>query len=571
MKLSNYLIATLKEAPSDAETTSHQLMVRAGMIRKIAAGVYNFLPTGLRVFRKVENIIREEMDKAGAIEVMMPFVTPADLWNKSGRWEIYGKELLRFKDRADRDFCLGPTHEEVVTDMVDREVKSYKNLPITIYQIQPKFRDEIRPRFGVMRAREFTMKDAYSFDINEAGAEKSYINMFNAYKSIFDRCGLTYKAVEADSGNIGGSFSHEFMVLAETGEDLVLSCDKCDFAANVETTSTKENTSTVTGGTDLISANEISTPKMTSVDDIANFLKVSSGDIVKTLVLESDDDLIAVLIRGDHDLSLTKLKKFLSVNFLDFASEEVLKKRNIVKGFCGPIDLDIKIYSDNAIKLMTNFITGSNKLDFHSQGVNHDRDFPVESFGDFREAVDGDLCPCDDCVGTLSSTRGIEVGHVFKLGTKYSESMNATFADQDGKEKNYYMGCYGIGVGRVVAAAVEQNNDENGIRFPIALAPFQIVIISTDKKEGESLLKAREVYDFLLNLSYDVAIDDRNENPGVKFKDAELLGIPLQLRIGPKSLAKGLVEFKNRLSGEIIEIDKDNLELIKEKIDELLR
>jgi len=511
------------------------------------------------------------MDKAGAIEVMMPFVTPADLWNKSGRWEIYGKELLRFKDRADRDFCLGPTHEEVVTDMVDREVKSYKNLPITIYQIQPKFRDEIRPRFGVMRAREFTMKDAYSFDINEAGAEKSYINMFNAYKSIFDRCGLTYKAVEADSGNIGGSFSHEFMVLAETGEDLVLSCDKCDFAANVETTSIKENTSTVTGGTDLISANEISTPKMTSVDDIANFLKVSSGDIVKTLVLESDDDLIAVLIRGDHDLSLTKLKKFLSVNFLDFASEEVLKKRNIVKGFCGPIDLDIKIYSDNAIKLMTNFITGSNKLDFHSQGVNHDRDFPVESFGDFREAVDGDLCPCDDCVGTLSSTRGIEVGHVFKLGTKYSESMNATFADQDGKEKNYYMGCYGIGVGRVVAAAVEQNNDENGIRFPIALAPFQIVIISTDKKEGESLLKAREVYDFLLNLSYDVAIDDRNENPGVKFKDAELLGIPLQLRIGPKSLAKGLVEFKNRLSGEIIEIDKDNLELIKEKIDELLR
>ncbi len=571
MKFSNYLIATLKEAPSDAETTSHQLMVRAGMIRKIAAGVYNFLPTGLRVFRKVENIIREEMNKAGAIEVMMPFVTPADLWDKSGRWDIYGKELLRFKDRADRDFCLGPTHEEVVTDMVDREVKSYKNLPITIYQIQPKFRDEIRPRFGVMRAREFTMKDAYSFDVNEMGAEKSYINMFNAYKSIFDRCGLTYKAVEADSGNIGGSFSHEFMVLAETGEDLVLSCNCCDFAANVETTSIKEELEALIKNVDLIPSEEISTPKMTSVDDVASFLKISSSDIVKTLILESDEELIAVLIRGDHDLSLTKLKKFLDVDFLDFATEEVLRKRKFIKGFCGPMNLNIKIYSDNAIKVMSNFTTGSNKKDFHSQGVNHNRDFPVESFGDFREAIDGDLCPSSNCEGTLSSTRGIEVGHVFKLGTKYSESMNATFADQDGKEKNYYMGCYGIGVGRVVAAAVEQNNDENGIRFPIALAPFQIVIISTDKKEGESLIRAREIYDFLLNLGYDIAIDDRTENPGVKFKDAELLGIPLQLRIGPKSLAKGLVELKNRLTGDVLEIDKDSLELIQEKIDELLR
>ena len=331
MKLSNYLIATLKEAPSDAETTSHQLMVRAGMIRKIAAGIYNFLPTGLRVFRKVENIIRDEMNKAGAIEVMMPFVTPADLWQKSGRWDIYGKELLRLNDRAERDFCLGPTHEEVVTDLVDREVKSYKNLPVTIYQIQPKFRDEIRPRFGVMRAREFTMKDAYSFDVDEMQAERSYLNMFDAYKRIFDRCGLTYKAVEADSGNIGGSFSHEFMVLAETGEDLVLSCDSCDFAANVETTSVRVSLNDKSPEK-LLPMEEIETPNMTSVDEVTGFLKVDSTLIIKTLVLETDTGLVAVLIRGDHELSITKLKKFLDVNLLELAEKEVLKKHKICKG-----------------------------------------------------------------------------------------------------------------------------------------------------------------------------------------------------------------------------------------------
>ena len=570
MKLSNYLIATLKEAPSDAETTSHQLMVRAGMIRKIAAGIYNFLPTGLRVFRKVENIIRDEMNKAGAIEVMMPFVTPADLWQKSGRWDIYGKELLRLNDRAERDFCLGPTHEEVVTDLVDREVKSYKNLPVTIYQIQPKFRDEIRPRFGVMRAREFTMKDAYSFDVDEMQAERSYLNMFDAYKRIFDRCGLTYKAVEADSGNIGGSFSHEFMVLAETGEDLVLSCDSCDFAANVETTSVRVSLNDKSPEK-LLPKEEIETPNMTSVDEVTGFLKVDSTLIVKTLVLETDTGLVAVLIRGDHELSITKLKKFLDVNLLELAEKEVLKKHKIVKGFCGPVDLDIKIFADNSIKELNNFITGSNKPDSHIRNVNHGRDFEIQSFGDFREAVDGDLCPCGDCKAKLVSTRGIEVGHVFKLGTKYSESMNATFADQDGKEKNYYMGCYGIGVGRVVAAAVEQNNDKDGIRFPKALAPFEIIIISTDKNEGDSLSKASEIYDLLLENNYDVALDDRKESPGIKFKDAELLGIPFQLRIGPKSLEKGVVELKDRLLGNVLELDKDDLQGIKDKLDELLR
>ena len=568
MKLSNYLLATLKEAPADAETKSHQLMVRAGMIRKIAAGLYNFLPTGLRVFRKVENIIREEMNRASAIEVMMPFVTPADLWHKSGRWEIYGKELLRLTDRADRDFCLGPTHEEVVTDLVDREVKSYKNLPITIYQIQPKFRDEIRPRFGVMRAREFTMKDAYSFDANEDGAEKSYSIMFDAYKKIFNRCGLTYKAVEADSGNIGGSFSHEFMVLAPTGEDLVLSCNCCDFAANVETAKITKEVVNVQDENDAIDIEEVNTPGLTSVEEVASFLKKDISEVIKTLILNTDGGLIGVLIKGDNELSITKLKKFIGANSLDFAETEILKKNNIIKGFCGPLDLKLKFYADNALKQSKNFVTGSNREGSHLINVNL-VDIKVESFGDFREAQDGDLCPKVACDGTLASTRGIEVGHVFKLGTKYSESMKAAFVDKDGKEKNYYMGCYGIGVGRVVAAAVEQNNDDNGIKFPLSIAPFEIVVIPTEKNEGEVLSKAFEVYEFLLNKGYDVAIDDRSESAGIKFKDAELIGIPLQVRIGPKSFAKGVLEFKNRLSGEVSEIKYTDFDLIREKIDGL--
>ena len=566
MRLSKFLLGTLKEAPSDAETQSHKLMIRAGMIRKIAAGIYNFLPTGLRVFRKVENIIREEMNRAGAIEVIMPFVTPSDLWTKSGRWDVYGKELLRFKDRADREFCLGPTHEEVVTDLVDREIKSYKNLPVTIYQIQPKFRDEIRPRFGIMRAREFVMKDAYSFDIDENSAEISYEKMFDAYKRIFERCGLGFRAVEADSGNIGGSLSHEFMVLADTGEDVVMICDKCDFAANVESTPVVNSKSKI-NKKDYLELDLIDTPSLVSVAEVAEFLQTDSHKVVKTMMVSTNKGFEAVLIRGDHELSIAKYRKIRELDSVELATADEIKKLDTVKGFSGPIGSNIEIYADNAISSMTNFVTGGNVLDKHYNNVNFGRDFDIKDFGDFREARDGDRCTCSK-EGSLISTRGIEVGHVFKLGTKYSESMNATFVDKDGKEKYFFMGCYGIGVGRVMAAAVEQNNDDSGIKFPASIAPFQVVVIATDLRNDDVVGLSEEIYDFLLDAKIDVAIDDRLESPGVKFKDAELLGIPYQVVVGPKSLANNAIEFKDRFMGVGEEIKRNDYKIIKEKINE---
>ena len=390
MRFSKFLLATLKEAPSDAETQSHKLMIRAGMIRKIAAGIYNFLPTGLRVFRKVENIIREEMNHAGAIEVIMPFVTPSDLWMKSGRWDVYGKELLRLKDRADREFCLGPTHEEVVTDLVDREIQSYKNLPITLYQIQPKFRDEIRPRFGIMRAREFVMKDAYSFDVDEKSAEISYEKMFDAYKRIFERCGLNFRAVEADSGNIGGSLSHEFMVLAETGEDSIMTCNKCNFAANIESTPLIAEGDA--SSKDFLKLETVKTPSMVSVAEVSKFLKTNPKNVVKTMILSTSQGLEAVLIRGNNELSIAKYRKYRNLDFVELATADDIKKLNTTKGFSGPIGLKIKIYSDNAIKLMTNFVTGGNEIDTHCINVNFSRDFKIEEFGDYREAQNGDTC-----------------------------------------------------------------------------------------------------------------------------------------------------------------------------------
>ena len=563
MRLSNFLLSTLKEAPADAETQSHKLMIRAGMIRKVAAGIYNFLPTGLKVFRKVENIVREEMNNANAIEIMMPFVTPSDLWIKSGRWDVYGKELLRFKDRADRDFCLGPTHEEVVTDLVSREAKSYKDLPLTLYQIQPKFRDEIRPRFGVMRAREFVMKDAYSFDVDEKSSEKSYSQMFDAYNKIFDRCGLTFKAVQADSGNIGGSSSHEFMVLAETGEDLILSCSDCDFAANVESASIKS--SKISKKEDLLDLTIVDTPAMVSVTEVADFLKTDETNVVKTMILSTDSGLEAVLIRGDHELSLPKYKKIRNLETVDLATSDEIKKLNTPKGFSGPVDLNIDIYSDNAIQSMSNFVIGANKPDKHYINSNFLRDFDIKEFGDFREAQDGDKCP--NCTkGSLNSIRGIEVGHVFKLGTKYSNAMDAKFVDKDGKEKNYFMGCYGIGVGRVLAAAIEQNHDENGIKLPSSIAPFEVGIIPTDLKNTEVLELSESLYNYLLELGFDVFLDDRDENPGFKFKDADLIGIPYQVVIGPKSLAKDSIELKDRASSTSEQIKKDDFKKLAEKI-----
>jgi|TARA_E500000075_G_scaffold33105_1_gene29485 prolyl-tRNA synthetase len=578
LKLSKYLVATLKEAPNDAETQSHKLMIRAGMIRKVAAGIYNFMPLGLRVFRKVEKIIREEMNNSDAIEVMMPFVTPADLWIKSGRWDIYGKELLRLKDRADRDFCLGPTHEEVVTDLVDREVKSYKNLPLNIYQIQPKFRDEIRPRFGVMRAREFVMKDAYSFDVDEKAADESYSKMFTAYQNIFKRCGLEFRAVEADSGNIGGSSSHEFMVIADTGEDTIMVCDKCDFAANVETTPVifqeedlkSENHKKNAGAgkeTPEIKIEKISTPSITSVKDLANFLGIPEQRIVKTMIVSTDQGLEALLIRGDHEISLTKYKKERNLEFVELANDKEIDELKTAKGFTGPIALDVKIFADNAIKNLVSYVAGSNEKDFHLLNVNHNKDFKITKFFDAREAMEGDRCRCS-VDALLSSTKGIEVGHVFKLGTKYSEAMKAGFTDASGKNQNFFMGCYGIGVGRVVAAAIEQNNDEKGISLPLSIAPFEAIVIQADKKNEEVLRVSEEIYNFIKNKGIDVALDDRAESPGIKFKDAELIGIPYQIVIGPKSLAKDVIEFKNRRTNIKEEIPIDNLNKLFELINE---
>jgi prolyl-tRNA synthetase len=520
------------------------------MIRKLAAGIYDYLPLGLRSIRKVENIVREEMNRAGAIELLMPSVLPAEPWKESGRWDKYGKELLRFKDRAEREFCLGPTHEEIITDIVRREIRSYKQLPINLYQIQTKFRDEIRPRFGVMRAREFIMKDAYSFDADDEGADKSYWEMYDAYNNIFERCGLEFRAVLADTGNIGGSFSHEFMVLAPTGEDVIMSCNKCDYAANLELAEIGE------GGKESVekdtlekSIQEVHTPNLKTVEQVASFLKVKPDDLIKTMIIETEGEPVAALVRGNHELSLTKLKKAIGVESVELASERTIEQ--VTKGplgFSGPVGIKIKIIADWSIKNIKNAVTGANKRDYHLINVDLGGDFQVNQFADIRVASDGDSCPrCNE--GVLRSSRGIEVGHVFKLGTKYSESMNATFIDANGKEKLFIMGCYGIGIGRTVAAAIEQNCDANGIVFPIALAPFQVAVLPLNMKEERVKNVAENIYKNLIDLGVDVIIDDREESAGFKFKDADLIGIPVQVTVGPRTLKEDSVEIKLRKGG----------------------
>ncbi|HEX3037101.1 MAG TPA: proline--tRNA ligase [Thermodesulfobacteriota bacterium] len=561
MRYSNYFLPTLKEDPADAEVISHKLMVRAGMIRKIAAGIYNYLPLGLRSIRKVENIVREEMNRAGAIELLMPMVLPAELWKESGRWDKYGKELLRFKDRADREFCLGPTHEEIITDIVRKEVRSYKQLPVNLYQIQTKFRDEIRPRFGVMRAREFIMKDAYSFDADDEGADKSYWAMYNAYCRTFERCGLEFRAVLADTGNIGGSFSHEFMVLAPTGEDVIMSCNKCDYAANLELAEIGEGKEERRSGEEE-SISEVHTPNLKTVEQVASFLNVKSGDLIKTMIVEADGKPVAALVKGDQELSLTKLRKAINADTVELASERTIEEvTNGPLGFSGPVGLKINIIADRSIRTVKNAVTGANKRDYHLVNVNLERDFQVDHFADIRVASDGDICPkCTD--GVLRSSRGIEVGHVFKLGTKYSEAMNATFVDANGKEKFFIMGCYGIGIGRTVAAAIEQNHDENGIIFPVALAPFEIVVLPLNMKDENVKNVAEDVYKKLVGLGAEVIIDDREESAGIKFKDADLTGIPAHVTVGPRTLKEGSVEVKLRKGGvakkvKIEEVEKE--------------
>jgi prolyl-tRNA synthetase len=551
MRYSKYFIPTYRETPSDAEVISHQLMVRAGLVRKLTSGIYTYLPTGLRCIRKVENIIREEMNRSGAIEVLMPAVQPAELWQESGRWEFYGPELLRFKDRHNRDTCFGPTHEEVITDLVRREIHSYKHLPFNFYQIQTKFRDEIRPRFGLMRCREFIMKDAYTFDMDEEGAGRSYEVMYDAYSRIFKRCGLKFRAVEADTGTIGGSYSHEFMVLAATGEDEIISCSKCDYAANLEKGEIRwaGNPSQEK----MRPLEEVDTPDMRTVEDVTSFLSVSPEQLIKTIIYAVDGEVVAALVRGDHELNEVKLKNLLGAELVEMADPRVVEEvTHAPMGFAGPVGLKVKVIADAEIKGMGNSVTGGNKKDVHLVNVNLERDFSVDLFGDLRVITPDD--PCPRCGGDIRFGRGIEVGHIFKLGTKYSKAMKAVYLDEYGKERFFVMGCYGIGVGRTVAAAIEQNHDEAGIIFPIPIAPFEVTILPLQMHESPVVEAAERIYRELMDHGIEVLLDDRNERAGIKFNDADLLGVPLRVTVGERGIQNGKVEFKRRAESESVSV-----------------
>jgi prolyl-tRNA synthetase len=553
------MLPTLKEDPAEAEVISHKLMYRAGMIRKLAAGIYSFLPLGLRVIQKVERVIREEMNRAGAQEVLLPCVQPAELWMESHRWEEYGKDLLRFKDRHSRDSCFGPTHEEVITDIARREIRSYRQMPLNLYQVQTKFRDEIRPRFGVMRCREFIMKDAYSFDTDEMALEKSYQNMYDAYSRIFTRCGLTFKAVEAETGLIGGTASHEFMVLAETGEETIVSCQSCDYGANVKKAEAKRTRLRTKGvGKATNPLKKVETPDKKTVEEVTQFLKVRPEDLAKTLILETEQGAVAALIRGDHEINESRLGNLLGCEEVKLASDDVvLGVTGAPKGYAGPIGLSVKVIADYAIESMVDFVTGANERDAHYINVNLGRDVKVDQFGNLRMVKEGDLCP--RCGKSLSFSRGIEVGHIFKLGTKYSKALKATYLDENGREREIVMGCYGIGVARTAAAAIEQYHDEDGIIWPMPIAPFQVIVVPVNNKIETLMETAEGIYRLLADNGVEVLLDDRDSTPGVKFKDADLIGIPLRVTIGVKNLKKGLVEIRRRKNGETTAIERDNV------------
>lgn len=552
MRFSRTYIPTLKEVPSDAEVTSHKLLLRAGMIRRLTSGLYSYLPLAVKVLNRISRIIREEMERAGFQELLLPMVQPADLWRETGRWEHYGKELLRFRDRNDRDYCLGPTHEEVVTDLVRHEVRSYKQLPLRVYQLQTKFRDEIRPRFGLMRGREFIMKDAYSFDATPESAQQSYQLMFEAYQRIFGRLGLRFRAVEADTGSIGGNFSHEFMVLADAGEDTIAACDSCGYAANVERAEVRKPAGQKQDTCPPVE--RVATPGVHSVSAVAAFLGAPQSSLVKTMIFMADGQPVAVLVRGDRTVNDVKLKKFLGATSVELAgSAEVERATGAPIGFAGPVGLDIPVYADQELELATDYITGANAADAHYRHVDLQRDANVTSWADLRQIEAGDACP--RCQGHMTLTRGIEGGHVFMLGLKYSESMNATFLDENGKEQPMIMGCYGIGVSRLVAAAIEQNNDQRGIIFPPAIAPVDCLVLNLDPKDQDVCAQADWLSSELEKAGVEVLLDDRQERPGVKFNDADLLGIPLQLVIGARGLARGIVEAKDRRTGERVELD----------------
>ncbi|HUX74937.1 MAG TPA: proline--tRNA ligase [Steroidobacteraceae bacterium] len=554
MRLSQYPILTLKEDPADAEVVSHRLMLRAGMIRRLAAGLYTWLPFGLRTLRKVERIIREEMDRAGALELSMPTVQPAELWQESGRWSEFGPELLRFKDRHDRDFAYGPTHEEVITDIARRELRSYRQLPVNFYQIQGKFRDEIRPRFGVMRAREFLMKDAYSFHIDEASLAEGYRLMFDAYSRIFTRLGLKYRAVQADGGSIGGSASQEFHVLADSGEDAIAFSDGDDYAANLEMAAVAAPTAPAPAPARALA--KVATPQARTIADLSALLGVAPAQCLKMLLVDgADGGVVALLLRGDHELNALKAQKLPGVaSPLRLASaERVRASTGCEPGFLGPFGFTGKLFADHAAAALADFVCGANEKDQHYSGVNWGRDLAVPETRDIRNAVAGDLSPTGR--GRLQIARGIEVGHIFQLGRKYSEAMHAAVLDEQGKSVTMYMGCYGIGVTRVVAAAIEQNHDANGIIWPEAIAPFRAVLVPINYQKSQRLREAADsLYRDLLAAGIDTLLDDRDLRAGVKFADSELLGIPHRIVLGERGLAEGTVEYRHRGAAESTQI-----------------
>jgi len=553
MRVSQFFLSTLKEAPNEAELISHQLMLRAGLIKRLGSGLYSWMPLGLRVLRKVEAIVREEMNKAGALELLMPAVTPAELWQETGRWDVFGPQMLKIKDRHERDFCFGPTHEEVITDIARKEIKSYKQLPLNFYQIQTKFRDEIRPRFGVMRAREFVMKDAYSFHTSQESLEKTYALMHQTYSNIFTRLGLKFRAVAADTGAIGGTGSHEFHVLADSGEDSIAFSADSDFAANVEKAEALAPATPRQAATEIM--RDVDTPKQTTCEDVAALLDIPLQRTVKLIAVMAGDKLHVLLIRGDHTLNEVKATKITGLADFRFATEEEIRAAfNCPPGFLGPVGLDrskIRVIADRTVAMMSDFVCGANKPKFHTTGVNWGRDLPEPDLvADIRNVVAGD--PSPDGKGILGLCRGIEVGHIFQLGKKYSEAMQATYLDENGQHQVMTMGCYGIGVSRIVGAAIEQGFDAKGIIFPISIAPFQVAIVAIGFERSEEVRQAADkLYDQLQAAGMDVLLDDRGERPGVMFADMELIGIPHRITVGDRGLKEGVVEYQARADGEV--------------------
>lgn len=564
MRVSRLYAPTLREVPAEAEVISHQLMLRAGFMRKAAGGIYSYLPLALRVLKKIETIVREEMDQAGAQELLMPIVQPAEMWQESGRWDVYGAEMFRLNDRHNRNFCLGPTHEEMVTTLIRADIRSYRQLPLNVYQIQNKFRDERRPRFGLMRGREFIMKDAYSFDRDEEALDKSYKAMYDAYTRIFNRCGLNFRPVEADSGAIGGSGSHEFMVIADSGEAEIVFCNECDYAANVE----KAELAPIAGADETMQdLKSVDTPNCKTIADVCSYLNLPIEKSVKAVAYYSEKGLILCFVRGDHEVNEIKVINTCNVINLEMASEDELSKAGTVGGYMGPVGMDLEkviIVVDSSVMNMHNFCCGANKSDAHYLNVNPSRDFTPTYVADIRLIQETDACP--HCGGKISKARGIEVGQVFKLFTKYSEALKATYLDENGKEKPMVMGCYGVGVSRTMAAAIEQNNDADGIIWPASIAPYQVLVVPVNVKDEASTQMAEVIYSKLLKAGIETAIDDRKERPGVKFKDADLIGYPIRVVIGPKTLTEKQIEIKIRKTGEVLTVplNDDYVNTIKE-------